>query len=391
MQLALTADEAAFRDELRTFFTTEIPAEIRERSRLGRLNLPEDLVTTQRILNAHGLAVPNWPVEWGGKDWTPMQSFIFSEEVIENHIAPTNGFGIGLLAPVLVEFGTQEQKERFLPAIYNADQYWCQGFSEPEAGSDLASVRTRAVRDGDNYIVNGQKMWTTDGHNADWIFMLVRTDPNAPKRQMGISFLLIDMKTPGVSVRKIRLMDGEHEVNEVFFDNVVVPAENLIGEENKGWTYAKFLLGNERGGMSSATPFWRTLEKAKQAASEIQLENGTLMEDLLFRARLAELETQITAFEQTALRVKGTSADGRPNPGGSVIKLRRTELDQALTALMIDVAGPNARAFENDGLSGVEDWQSATIHTYLNHRKVTIYGGSSEVQRSIIASAILGL
>ena len=391
MSLIYTPEEEAFRAEVRTFLQNEYPEEVKEVIRAGKRPNREQMIAGQKALAKGGYAAPKWPVEWGGKDWTPMQSFIFSDEVLENDIAPTNGFGIGLLAPVITEFATQEQKERFLPAIYNADQYWCQGFSEPEAGSDLASLRTRAVRDGDNYIVNGQKMWTTEAHHADWIFMLVRTDPNAPKRQMGISFLLIDMKTPGVSVRKIRLMDGEHEVNEVFFDNVVVPAENLIGEENKGWTYAKFLLGNERGGMSSATPFWRTLAKAKRAAAEVQLENGSLMDDLLFRARIAELETQITAFEQTALRVSGTSADGAPNPGGSVIKLRRTELDQILTALMIDVAGPNARVFENDGLSGVEAWQSATVHTYLNHRKVTIYGGSSEVQRSIIASAILGL
>ena len=391
MSLIYTPEEEAFRAEVRTFLQNEYPEEVKEVIRAGKRPNREQMIAGQKALAKGGYAAPKWPVEWGGKDWTPMQSYIFADEVLENDIAPTNGFGIGLLAPVLVEFGTQEQKERFLPAIYNADQYWCQGFSEPEAGSDLASVRTRAVRDGDNYIVNGQKMWTTDGHNADWIFMLVRTDPNAPKRQMGISFLLIDMKTPGVSVRKIRLMDGEHEVNEVFFDNVVVPAENLIGEENKGWTYAKFLLGNERGGMSNAKPFWRRLEVAKREAAKVQLEHGTLMDDQLFRARIAELETKITAFEQTALRLTGTSADGRPNPGGSVIKLRGTELIQELTALLIDVAGPNARAFENDGLSGVEDWQSATIHTYLNHRKVTIYGGSSEVQRSIIASAILGL
>lgn len=391
MSLIYTPEEEAFRAEVRTFLQNEYPEDIKQVVASGRRPSREQNIAGHKALAKGGYVAPSWPVEWGGKNWTPMQKFIFQDEMQENHIGPPLGFGLGLLAPVIAEFATQEQKERFLPAIYNGDQYWCQGFSEPEAGSDLASVRTRAVRDGDNYIVNGQKMWTTDGHNADWIFMLVRTDPNAPKRQMGISFLLIDMKTPGVSVRKIRLMDGEHEVNEVFFDNVVVPAENLIGEENKGWTYAKFLLGNERGGMSNAKAFWRTLSKAKQAASKVQLAEGTLMDDLLFRARIAELETQVTAFEQTAMRVSGTSADGAPNPGGSVIKLRRTELDQILTALMIDVAGPNARAFENEGLSGVEDWESQTVHTYLNHRKVTIYGGSSEVQRSIIASAILGL
>lgn len=391
MPLIYTPEEEAFRTEVRHFLQNEYPKDVQKKVANGKALTREDMIAGHKAMAKGGYVAPRWPVEWGGQDWSPMQTFIFQDELLENNIAPVLGFGVGLLAPVIVEFGTQEQKERFLPAIYNADQYWCQGFSEPEAGSDLASVRTRAVRDGDNYVVNGQKMWQTDGHNADWIFMLVRTDPNAPKRQMGISFLLIDMKTPGVTVRKIRLMDGAHEVSEIFFDNVIVPAENLIGEENKGWTYAKFLLGNERGGMSNAKPFWRTLTKAKKAASEVQLENGSLMDDTLFRARLAELETQITAFEQTALRVSGTSASGAPNPGSSVIKLRRTELDQALTTLMIDVAGPNARVYDNAGVSGVADWESDTVHTYLNRRKVTIYGGSSEVQRSIISSAILGL
>ncbi len=391
MSLVFTPEEEAFRAEVRSFFQNEYPKEIREKVAAGEDLTREDFIASHKAYAKAGYVAPKWPVEHGGKDWSPIQHYIWSDELIENNGGPALGMNIGLVGPVIAEFGTPEQKERFLPKTYNADIWWAQGFSEPNAGSDLANLSTRAVLEGDHYVVNGQKMWQTGAHNADWIFTLVRTNPDAPKKQMGISFLLIDIKSPGVEVRKIRLLDGAYEVNEVFFDNVIVPVENRIGEENKGWTYAKFLLGNERGSMANAKGIWREFEKAKRAAAKVQLGTGTLLEDPLFRSRLAELETSIMAYEQTGLRVGGSSEGGKPNPASSILKLRMTELIQAMNLLMVDVAGPNARAFDKvSELSGVEKWQSKSIHQYLNNRKVTIFGGSSEVQRGIIASAILG-
>ncbi|MDQ2796622.1 MAG: acyl-CoA dehydrogenase family protein, partial [Actinomycetota bacterium] len=244
MDIVLSKEERAFAEQMRTFFTTEIPAGIREKLARGEHATKDDIVTSQRIMNSHGLAVPHWPVEWGGQDWTPVQRHLWSEEMLLAHVPPPIAFNAQMIGPVIAEFGSQEMKERFLPKTANLDIWWCQGFSEPNAGSDLASLKTSAVREGDEYVVNGQKTWTTLGQYADWIFNLVRTDPEA-KKQRGISFLLIDMSTPGVTVRPIHLIDGGYEVNEVFFDNVRVPAENLVGEENAGWDYAKFLLGNE--------------------------------------------------------------------------------------------------------------------------------------------------
>ncbi len=251
MNLALTPQERVFRDEMRTFFRTEIPSEIRERVASGGSVSRDDLVATQRILNAAGLAVPHWPVQWGGRDWTAIQRHIWLDEMQLAAVPEPLAFNANMVGPVIAAFGSETQKERFLPATANLDIWWCQGFSEPGSGSDLASLQTRAVRDGDDYIVSGQKTWTTLAQYADWIFCLVRTDPNAPKKQAGISFLLIDLASPGVTVRPIKLIDGSYEVNEVFFDDVRVPAANLVGEENAGWSYAKFLLGNERTGVTA--------------------------------------------------------------------------------------------------------------------------------------------
>jgi alkylation response protein AidB-like acyl-CoA dehydrogenase len=250
MQLALTQDEAALRDELREFYTTKIPAEIRERTRSGEGLDRDDIATSHKILHEHGLAVPHWPVEWGGKDWTPAQHQIWLDEMQLACVPEPLNFNAKMVGPVIAEFGSQAIKERFLPPTAALDIWWCQGFSEPEAGSDLASLRTTAIRDGDSYVVNGQKTWTTLGQYADWIFCLVRTDPQAPKKQAGISFLLIDLDTPGITMRPIKLIDGSVEVNEVFFEDVRVPADHLVGEENQGWSYAKFLLGNERTGIA---------------------------------------------------------------------------------------------------------------------------------------------
>ncbi|OBJ68849.1 acyl-CoA dehydrogenase family protein [Mycobacterium sp. 1274756.6] len=390
MHLALSEDESAFRDDLRTFYTTKIPAEIRERTRLGLGPTRDDIATSHKILHEHGLAVPNWPVEWGGKDWTPTQHEIWLDEMQLASVPEPLTFNARMVGPVIAEFGSEELKQRFLPPTASLDIWWCQGFSEPEAGSDLASLRTTAVRDGDSYVVNGQKTWTTLGQYADWIFCLVRTDPQAPKRQAGISFLLFEMDTPGVTLRPIKLIDGGYEVNEVFFEDVRVPADQLVGEENQGWSYAKFLLGNERTGIAQIGRTKVRLAEVKRRARE-----RGLLDDPLFAARLAEAENQVLALELTQLRVTADSADGKPNPASSVLKLRGSQLQQTATELMLEVAGLDALPV--DAWTGEAadiaspQWAQLSAPHYLNYRKTSIYGGSNEVQRSIIASTILGL
>jgi alkylation response protein AidB-like acyl-CoA dehydrogenase len=391
VKLALSHDEAAFRDELREFFTTQVPADIRQRARDGELRYPDDVVTAQRVLNERGLAVPNWPVEWGGKDWSPLQRQIWADEMRLACVPEPLAFNASMVGPVIARFGSQQLKERFLPATANLDIWWCQGFSEPEAGSDLASLRTTAVRDGDSYVINGQKTWTTLGQHADWIFLLARTDPAAPKRQAGISFLLAEMSTPGITLRPIKLIDGGYEVNEVFFEDVRVPADQLVGDENSGWTYAKFLLSNERTGIAriGTTKVW--LSQVKEHAANTATEGGTLLEDPMFAARVAELENEVLALELTQLRVSGSEADGKPNPASSILKLKGSQLQQAVTELLVDVAGPDALPFDAGVDIGSPPWAQLAAPKYLNYRKTSIYGGTNEVQRTIVASTILGL
>ncbi len=391
MRLELSPQDAAFREELRTFFTTAVPQEIRDAVAARRELTKDQIVESQRILNAAGLAVPGWPVEWGGRDWTPLQRHIWHEEMQRACVPLPLAFNASMVGPVIATFGSQEQKERFLPATANLDIWWSQGFSEPDAGSDLASLRTTAVRDGDVYVVNGQKTWTTLGQYGDWIFNLVRTDPDAPKRQQGISFLLVDMTSPGVTVRPIELIDGGHEVNEVFFEDVRVPIENLVGEENKGWDYAKFLLGNERVGVAPVGSIKRVLASAKEHATTAGAGGTSLLDDPLFAARIAELENELLALELTALRVVAHSTDGKPHPASSVLKLKGSELQQAVSELVVDLGGPASLASgAGDGSDLTEWWRRATP-AYLNLRKASIYGGSNEIQRQIIAGTILGL
>ncbi|MEV6214266.1 acyl-CoA dehydrogenase family protein [Nocardia sp. NPDC051833] len=390
MKLALSSEEVAFRDELRHFYKTEIPVEIRDRVKYGHELSRDDIVTANKILNDHGLAVPNWPVAWGGKDWTPMQRHLWLDEMQLASVPEPLTFNASMVGPVIAQFGSEELKQRFLPPTAALDIWWCQGFSEPDAGSDLASLRTTAVRDGDSYIVNGQKIWTTLGQYADWIFCLVRTDPNAPKKQAGISFLLFDVRSPGVTMRPIKLIDGSYEVNEVFFENVRVPADQLVGEENQGWTYAKFLLGNERTSITGVGKTKVKIGLAKDYARQTRTGHGTLLEDPVFAARVAELENELLALELTQLRVVSNSADGKPNPASSVLKLRGSELQQAATELLLDIAGADALPVDAEGIASPA-WAQHTGPGYLNYRKVTIYGGSSEVQRSIVSSTILGL
>ncbi len=391
MKLALSDEDVAFREELRRIYTTEIPAEIRDRAREGELNYPDDLVTTQRILNEHGLAVPSWPVEWGGKDWSPLQRQIWLDEMQLAAVPEPLPFNAKMIGPVIAQFGSQELKERFLPPTANLDIWWCQGFSEPEAGSDLASLRTVAVRDGDSYVINGQKTWTTLGQYADWIFLLARTNPEAPKKQAGISFLLARMDTPGITLRPIKLIDGGYEVNEVFFEDVRVPADQLVGEENQGWTYAKFLLGNERTGIArvGSTKLW--MSQVKERAAEVRVNGRSLLEDPLFAARVAEVENELLALELTQMRVSGSEADGKPNPASSILKLRGSQLQQAATELFVEVAGPDALPFGAEGEIEAPQWAQEAAPRYLNFRKTSIFGGTNEIQRNIIASTILGL
>jgi len=391
MRLHLSPEDQAFRDEMRTFFTTQVPQPIRDAVAAHRELTKDQFVEAQRVLDAAGLAVPHWPVEWGGRDWTPLQRHIWREEMQLASVPEPLAFNASMIGPVIATFGSQQQKERFLPATANLDIWWCQGFSEPDAGSDLASLRTSAVRDGDDWVVNGQKTWTTLGQHADWIFCLVRTDPTAEKRQRGISLLLFPMDTPGVTLRPIELLDGGFEVNEVFFEDVRVPAENLVGEENRGWDYAKFLLGNERVGIARIGSTKRMLIDAKEHAREITVNGAPLSEDPYTKARIAELENELLALELTALRVVANSTDGKPHPASSVLKLRGSELQQAATELLVDIAGPLSVASFGGADSDVPEWAQVSAPSYLNYRKVSIYGGSNEVQRTIIAGSILGL
>ncbi len=391
MQLELSAEDAAFREEMRTFFTTQVDQDIRDAVAERRELTKEQVVRSQQTLNAAGLAVPHWPEEWGGRGWSALRRHIWHEEMQRANVPTPLAFNASMVGPVIAAFGSQEQKERFLAKTANLDIWWSQGFSEPDAGSDLASLRTTAVRDGDEYVVNGQKTWTTLGQYGDWIFNLVRTDPDA-KKQAGISFLLIDMRSPGVTVRPIELIDGGHEVNEVWFENVRVPAENLVGELNKGWDYAKFLLGNERVGVAPVGSTKRVLAQAKDYARSVTVGDGlTLLDDPLTAARIAELENELLALELTALRVVAHSADGKPHPASSVLKLKGTELQQAVSELIVDLAGPASLASGADKDSDLPDWARRATPVYLNLRKASIYGGSNEIQRQIITKSILGL
>ncbi|MGE0221896.1 MAG: acyl-CoA dehydrogenase family protein [Acetobacteraceae bacterium] len=398
MDLGFTDEELAFREEARRFFRTEIPESIRAKVAEGEGLTKDDWVTSQRVLHKHGWAAVNWPVQWGGKDWSPVQVYLYQDEMQQANVPTPIPFNVSMVGPVIAQFGSEEQKQRFLPATASAEIFWCQGFSEPGSGSDLASLRTRAERKGDKYVVNGQKIWTTLAQYGDWIFCLVRTDP-AAKQQEGISFLLIDMKTPGITVRPIITIDGGREVNEVFFDNVEVPAENLVGQENKGWDYAKFLLGNERTGIARVGMSKAKVARIKQLAALEQSGGRPLIEDPRFQEKLASIEVELKALEMTQLRVVADERKlekGKQNPASSILKLKGSVIQQQLTELMMEVVGPYAmpyqREFEgrNEPVIG-PDYATEAAPMYFNYRKVSIYGGSNEIQRNIVAKAILGL
>jgi alkylation response protein AidB-like acyl-CoA dehydrogenase len=393
MELSLSSEDAAFRDEVRAFIADNYPQEM-------RVPNPETDLTKEQSMLWHGILfrkgwiAPQWPKEYGGTGWSITRRFIWEQETSRAGTLPPLAFSVTMVGPVIYTYGNDVQKTKFLPRILSGDDWWCQGYSEPGSGSDLASVRTKAVRDGDHYIVNGHKTWTTLAQHADWIFCLVRTDPTA-KAQAGISFLLIDMKTPGVTVRPIITIDGSHEINDVFLEGVRVPAENLIGEENKGWTYAKFLLGNERTSMASIGRSTRYLNRLKNLVKAEIPEDDPQRDG--FVKDIARVELDVLALEVTELRVVAQMARGiNPGPAASLFKIRGTEIFQRITELTHRAIGNYGLALREhpasaNGFMPGPDYGHTASEKYLNARKLSIYGGSNEIQPNIIAKAVLGL
>lgn len=393
MDLQFTTEELAFRDEVRGFLKDKLPEDLSHKVKNGLQLSKQDMERWHAILNERGWLANHWPEQHGGPGWSAVQKFIFEHECALAGTPRIVPFGLSMLGPVLIKYGNEAQKAHWLPRILNGADWWCQGYSEPGSGSDLASVKTSAVRDGDHYIVNGQKTWTTLGQYGEWIFCLVRTS-NEGKPQTGISFMLVDMKSPGVTVRPIKLLDGECEVNEVFFDNVEVPAENLIGEENKGWTYAKHLLSHERTNIADVNRAKRELERLKRIAKA-----EGVYEDQRFRDEIAKLEVDVVALEMLVLRVLSAEKSGKnPLDIAGLLKIKGSEIQQRYSELMMQAAGPFSLPFieeameagwQGDFPGGVVD-NAPLASTYFNMRKTTIYGGSNEVQRNIVAQTVLG-
>lgn len=389
MEISFTEKDLEFRDEIRFWIENEYPKHIKEKQEKGESLTKEEVTEFHKALAAKGWMGYNWPTEYGGTGWTSSQIYIFQKEFGLAGCPNILPFGVAMVGPVIYTFGNEEQKKRFLPDILNFDTWWCQGYSEAGSGSDLASLKTKAVREGDNYIVNGSKTWTTLAQHADWIFNLVRTE-TTEKRQEGISFLLIDMNTPGVEVEPIITIDGAHEVNSVFFTDVKVPVENLIGEEGKGWTYAKFLLANERFGIAVVGAEIRQLNKLKQIVSE--LDNPALSR------KVKEVEIDISALEMLGLRMlSDIETKGHPGPESSILKIRGTEIQQRLTELFIEASGeyaliyPGPHGHLDSSKPSGPDHVAKSLSKYLNYRKTSIYGGSNEIQKNIISKMILGL
>ena len=406
MDLNFSADDLAFQGEVRSFIAENYPAELKSKSEEGEELSKADFLSWHRALAAKGWAGIAWPVEYGGTGWTSVQRYIFAEESARADAMRLLPFGLNMVGPVIYTFGTPEQKAKFLPRILSGDDWWCQGYREPGAGSDLASLRTKAERftgdDGKEYYkVNGQKTWTTLAQHADWGFFLVRTDPTV-KPQEGISFLLIDMKTPGITVRPIITLGGEHEVNEVWLEDVIVPVENRVFHENKGWTCAKFLLAHERTGIAGVAASKRGVERIKTIARTETDSFGDTAQPLLanpfFKRKVAELEIDLTALEFTELRTLAGESSGKgPGPESSLLKIKGTEIQQRITELALEAVGhygaPYFRGFgEGDNEHPIgPDYAHRAAPTYFNVRKTSIYGGSNEIQRNIIAKMVLGL
>lgn len=391
MDLSYSDEEKAFRDEVRAFLDEKLPKELSDKVRAGQSLGKEGHDRWHAILNDKGWLAPNWPREFGGAEWNAVQRHIFDDETAAAYAPRIVPFGLTMLAPVLQKFGSKEQQDKWLPRILSGEDWWCQGYSEPGAGSDLASLKTTAVKDGDHYVVNGQKTWTTLGQHANMIFCLVRTDKDA-KQQEGISFLLIDMDTPGIEVRPIVLLDGGAEVNEVFFDDVKVPVENLVGEENKGWTYAKYLLTHERTNIAGVGFAQAGLSAVKRIAKAEMAGGKPLLENPLFAARLAQVEIDLMAMSTTNLRIISKAAAGTaPGVESSMLKVKGTIIRQEINDLARRAAGVYAMPFASEAVEGsntaVPDPLAAgpVAAQYFNNRKLSIFGGSNEIQRQIIA------
>ncbi|MEO0730136.1 MAG: acyl-CoA dehydrogenase family protein [Pseudomonadota bacterium] len=397
MDLNYTADEKAFQADVRAWIATNLPSWLADKVKGGKRLTKDDYLTWHAKLRERNWLAWHWPVEHGGAGWSPVQKHIFEEECVAAGAPRIVPFGVNMLGPVLIAFGSDEQKSHYLPRILDDDDWWAQGYSEPGAGSDLASLKTTAVRDGDHYIVNGQKTWTTLGHHANMMFCLARTDPDA-KPQAGISFLLIDMDQPGVEVRPIVTLDGEHEVNEVWLTDVKVPVENLVGEENKGWTYAKYLLTYERTGIAGVAFAKQSLSHLKRVAAAQSSNGRPLDEDPLFAARMAEVEIDLLAMDIFNLRIVSAAEDGKaPGAESSLLKIKGTIVRQELTDLLRRAVGPYAQPFTpetfDDGSNAPPigpDGAMLHARSYFNHRKLSIYGGSNEIQRNIVAKQLLG-
>ena len=389
MEISFTEKDLEFRDEIRSWIKNDYPPHIKEKQDKGEILTKEEVIEFHKALAARGWLGYNWPSEYGGTGWTSTQIYIFQKEFGLAGCPNILPFGVGMVGPVIYTFGNEEQKKRFLPDILNFDTWWCQGYSEPGSGSDLASLKTKAVREGDNYIVNGSKTWTTLAQHADWIFNLVRTE-TTEKRQEGISFLLIDMNTPGVEVEPIITIDGAHEVNSIFFTDVKVPVENLIGEEGKGWTYAKFLLAHERFGIAVVGASIRQLNKLKQLVSELDSPD--------LERKVKELEINLSALEMLELRLLSDLENGsHPGAESSILKIRGTEIQQRLTELFVEASGeyaliyPGPHGHLDSSKPSGPNHAAKSLSKFLNFRKTTIYGGSNEIQKNIISKMILGL
>lgn len=398
MNLDFSPEEVAFREEVRSFIEENYPEELKGTG--SREDLSRDqFLAWHKVLGKKGWAAPAWPEKYGGTGWTSTQRYIWSEENARVDAMMPLPFGVSMVGPVIYTFGNEEQKARYLPKILSGEEWWCQGYSEPGAGSDLASLKTTAVRDGDHYVINGQKTWTTLAQHADWGFFLCRTDPNAAKPQEGISFILVEMNTPGIEVRPIITIDGGHEVNEVWLTDVRVPVENRVGEENQGWTYAKFLLAHERSGIAGVARSKRGIERLRSIASTEVLDGEPLIEDDSFARKISQLEIDLTALEFTELRTLARESAGKgPGPESSILKVKGTEIQQRLTELTLEAVGtygaPYFRGFPEDGSNEFPigpDYAHHAGPNYFNFRKTSIYGGSNEIQRNIITKMILGL
>ena len=391
MDLNYTPDEEAFRAEVRAWVRGALPESLRETVEQGEHVGREQIEGWQTILHARGWGAPSWPAQWGGPGWDPIRQHIFEEECALAGAPRQLPFGLRMVGPVLMKFGSPAQQQRFLPRIPSAQDWWCQGYSEPGAGSDLANLNTRAVKKGDRYIVSGQKTWTTLAQHANWMFALVRTDAEA-RKQEGISFLLIDMTSPGVTVRPIVLLDGAAEVNDVFLDDVEVPEAHRVGEENQGWTIAKYLLEHERTNIANVGISKRELARAWRLAREKRRHGRPLIDDSLFTARLAEVEAELMALEIMQLRVLSAARTGAgPGPLSSMLKIKGSEILQRISELILEAQGVNALRCDLDTEPPGRWVQMPEAAQYLNLRKVSIYGGSNEIQRGILAKHVLGL